>query len=292
MGADGTVSWAELLAETEARLRGVDGDAARRHARWLCEEASGWEGAELDDHLDDPATVRGVAHLDAMVARRVEGEPIQYVLGHWPFRTLDLAVDRRVLIPRPETEQVVEVALAEVDRSASGELVVVDLGTGSGAIGLAVAVERVRTAVWLTDVDADAMAVARANLAGVGRAATRVRVAHGSWFEALPGELRGGIDVVVSNPPYVAEDDEVDQVVGEWEPARALWAPDGGLADVRVIVEQAVEWLVPGGSLVVEIGSAQGERAHDLAVGAGYAEVEVLSDLSGRDRVLRARRRA
>ncbi len=226
-----------------------------------------------------------------MVARRSRGEPIQYVLGHWPFRTLDLAVDRRVLIPRPETEQVVEVALAEVDRSASAGPVVVDLGTGSGAIGLAVAVERVRTAVWLTELDPDAMSVARANLAGVGRAATRVRIAEGSWFDPLPPELRGAIDVVVSNPPYVAEGDEVDAVVGEWEPARALWAADDGLAEVRRIVAEAVEWLVPGGSLVVEIGSAQGERARDLAVDAGYDDVEVLPDLSGRDRVLRARRR-
>jgi len=292
MGTGGTVSWGELLAETEARLRAVDGEASRRHARWLCEEASGREGAELDGHLGDAATVRGVAHLDAMVARRLEGEPIQYVLGHWPFRALDLAVDRRVLIPRPETEQVVEVALGEVDRADVPESIVVDLGTGSGAIGLSVAVERRRTVVWMTDVDAGALALARANLAGIGPAATRVSIAEGSWFEALPGDLRGQIDVIVSNPPYVAEDDEVDDTVATWEPSGALWAADGGLEHIRHLVTGALEWLTPDGSLVVEIGAAQGPRARELGEAAGYAEVDVLADLTGRDRVLRARRRA
>jgi release factor glutamine methyltransferase len=292
MGVDGTVTWGELLAETEARLAAVDGDAARRHARWLCEEASGREGAQLDAHLGDPATVRGVAHLDSMVARRLEGEPIQYVLGHWPFRTLDLAVDPRVLIPRPETEQVVEVALAEVDRAGVEDTVVVDMGTGSGAIGLSIAVERRRSTVWMTDVDPRAVAVARANLAGIGRAATRVTIGEGSWFEALPSELHNGIHVLVSNPPYVAEHDDVDAVVGEWEPAGALWARDDGLEHVAHLLAGARDWLVPGGSIVVEIGAAQGSRARELASAAGYVEVDVLPDLSGRDRVLRARRPA
>ena len=125
VGIEGTVTWRELLAETEGRLLGgrfTAGDA-EREARWIVEEASGFEGAELAAGLNEPATERGVARLDAMVARRLAGEPLQYVLGHWPFRTLDLLVDRRVLIPRPETEQVVEHALRELDaRPAAGLL--------------------------------------------------------------------------------------------------------------------------------------------------------------------------
>ena len=113
---DGTVSWRELWAETTERLDRAGIAQASLEARWIIEEASGAEGSDFHAGLDVLATVRGVAHLDAMVARRVSGEPIQYVLGHWAFRHLDLLVDRRVLIPRPETEQVVEIALAILDR--------------------------------------------------------------------------------------------------------------------------------------------------------------------------------
>ena len=143
--------------------------------------------------LDDPLTEGAMARYDDMVARRAAGEPLQYVLGHWGFRHLDLMVNRRVLIPRPETEQVVEVALAELDRLGGRDVptTVVDLGTGSGAIALAVATERVRTTVWATDASEAALAVARANLAGVGRAGARVTMVAGDWFGALPAELRG-----------------------------------------------------------------------------------------------------
>ncbi len=172
----------------------------RAAARWLCEEAGSFDGDELLTALDEPATQRMVAHLDAMVARYRSGEPLQYALGRWAFRRLDVMVDRRVLIPRPETEVLVEVALAALDRRAA---TLVDLGTGSGAIGLALASELplTGTTVWLTDVSTDALDVARANLAGIGRAAANVRVAEGEWFDALPEDLRGTLDLVVSNPP-------------------------------------------------------------------------------------------
>src|SRR5438105_5970876 len=143
-----------------------------------------------------------------MVARRAAGEPLQYVLGRWAFRTLDLMVDRRVLIPRPETEQVVEVALAEARRLHAR--IAADLGTGSGAIALSLAAELPGVDVWATDVSADALAVARANLAGIGTfAAARVRIQEGDWFGALPPELRGRLDIVVSNPPYIGDDESL-----------------------------------------------------------------------------------
>src|SRR5690606_36499299 len=146
-----TVSWRELLREAEARLErtGVPGADARR----LVEEASGLEGAELVLGLDRPATVRGVARLDAMVARRCSGEPLQYVLGSWGFRGVDLFLDPRVLIPRPETERLVEVALDEIARRARNgrRAVVADLGTGSGAIAAAIVTERKDVEVWATD---------------------------------------------------------------------------------------------------------------------------------------------
>src|SRR5690606_8291102 len=137
--------------------------------------------------LDELVTVGGVSRLDAMVARRLAGEPVQYVLGSWAFRTLDLLCDPRVLIPRPETEQVVGHALDVLDRIRRSRAdrhrpVVVDLGSGSGAIGLSIVAERPGTEAWLTDASPDAVAVTRANLAGLGMAGSTVHVVEGSWF--------------------------------------------------------------------------------------------------------------
>jgi release factor glutamine methyltransferase len=229
-----------------------------------------------------------------MLARRRDGEPIQYVLGHWSFRTLDLAVDRRVLIPRPETEQVVEAALTELDRRGGRdrETVVADLGTGSGAIALSVCVERPRSTVWAVERSAAAAAVARANIAGLGRSAARVRLAEGSWFDALPAELAGRLDLVVSNPPYVATTEPLDPQVGDWEPVDALFAGPDGLADVRELLGAAAGWLAPGAAVVVELDPRQADAAAELAAASGLVDVAVGSDLSRRPRWLRARRRA
>jgi release factor glutamine methyltransferase len=261
-------------------------------ARWLVEEASGYEGPALAQVLDQVAPRLGVARFDAMLARREQGEPVQYVLGRWAFRRLDLFVDRRVLIPRPETELVAGAALDELDRVRAGRpvpAVVADLGTGSGAIGLSVAVERPGVEVWLTDCSEDALAVARANLAGVGPAATAVRLAAGSWFEALPAELAGTLAVVVSNPPYVAEGEALADSVAGWEPAEALFSGPSGLEHLSALVAGAGRWLVPGGALVLEMAPHQAEPVARAAAGR-FAEVEVRPDLAGKDRVLVARR--
>ncbi|SVD04770.1 uncharacterized protein METZ01_LOCUS357624, partial [marine metagenome] len=237
-----------VLAETESRLVGSGHDRATavREARWIVEEASGSTSVA---ELEVLATVRGMAYHEAMVERRLGGEPLQYVLGRWPFRTLDLMVDRRVLIPRPETEVVVGLVLDEVDRLAAERdpvvepVLVADLGTGSGAIGLSVAVERVGTQVWCTDVSPDALAVARANCAGLGCPAQRVAVAEGSWFDALPVDLRGRFEVITSNPPYVAADEHLPAEVLDWEPGGALFSDDQGMADLQVLVDGAWDWL-------------------------------------------------
>src|SRR4051794_36829910 len=166
------VTWRDVLAADVVALTRSGVASADPEARWLVGEAAGLEGAALVAHLDDSVTERSLAYHDDMLSRRLDGEPIQYVLGRWAFRTLDLAVDRRALIPRPETEQVVEVALAELDRVGGTERTarVVDLGTGTGAIALSIAVERPRTEVVATDVSGDALALARANVAGLGGA--------------------------------------------------------------------------------------------------------------------------
>lgn len=293
---DGTVPWRALLAEAVATLERGGVEGAEVDARRIVEEATGHDGAALLAHLDDLATVRGVAALDRMVERRLAGEPLQYVLGRWGFRTLDLMVDERVLIPRPETEGVVDHVLAELARRRDAAAdtsaivpVVVDLGCGSGAIGLAVAAEWRGAEVHLVDVSADALAVARANLAGLGVAGSSVTVHEGSWFAPLPPDRAGRIDVVVANPPYVAADEELPPVVADWEPVGALVSGPTGLEAVEAIVAEVGDWLVPGGLLVVEIGATQGAAATAVAEAAGLVDIEVRPDLAGRDRALVAR---
>ena len=279
-------TWREVLEDTTAAL------GSPREARWLAEEASGLSGADLV--LAGPVTARCGAYLSQMVSRRLAGEPLQYVLGRWGFRSLDLMVDRRVLIPRPETEQVVEWALAELggvlaSRPPRHRPLVADMGTGSGAIALSVASETVAE-VWATDVSADALDVARANLAGIGTfAATRVRMVSGSWWDALPEALRGRLDLIVSNPPYVTAGEELPQEVAAFEPAVALRAGTDGLDALRVILGSAGEWLAPSGAVVVEMAPSQVVPVRALALDGGAREVEVRSDLTGRDRAVVAR---
>jgi release factor glutamine methyltransferase len=284
-----TITLRAVLAEAEARVGAVD-------ARRIVERASGHEGAELTLQLDRPITQREMAFFDRMLERRAAGEPLQYVLGSWTFRTLDLFLDRRVLIPRPETEVVAGVAMRELDRALAarggGHGRVADLGTGSGAIALSIAVERPGTDVWATDVSADALEIARANLAGIGRPGRRVALAEGDWFDALPGELRATLDVVVSNPPYVAAHEPLPDEVREWEPPGALVPGPTGLEAYERIVAAAPDWLAPHGSLVLEIGATQAADVCALVTAAGLAEVEVHRDLAERERVVVARRGA
>lgn len=276
------VTWRALLGQAWARLgSGTD-------ARRIVERASGFEGASHHLHIDDAVTVRAAAHFEQMVQRRAAGEPLQYVLGAWAFRALDLYVDNRVLIPRPETETVVEVALAELGRIAPRSPVAVDLGTGSGAIALSLAREVPGVEVWGVDRSPEALAVARANLAGLGRAGTAVRLAEGSWFAALPPILRGSIHVVVSNPPYVGEGevDDLPPEVSQWEPLAALVAGPTGLEQIEAIVAEAPTWLARPGALVVEIAPHQRQAAIGLALEAGFPHADVRPDVTGRARVL------
>ena len=288
-----STTWRRLQGWAADELGAAGVEVPEREARWMVEEASGHEGEEFLEVVDTEPVERARARLESMVARRCGGEPLQYVLGRWAFRGLDLMVDRRVLVPRPETESVVDAALGEVDRllaaDPGAEVLVVDLGTGSGAIALAVAAERVRTRVWATDRSEDALVVATANLGGLGRAAARVRIARGSWFEALEDDLRGRVGVVVSNPPYVDPAASLPTEVVDWEPHAALFAEDRGRADLEVLIAGAGAWLRDDGALVCELSPEQAPWALDLARGS-FGEVGVLPDLAGRERTLVARR--
>ena len=278
-----TVSWREMLATTVQQL----GNA--QEARWLCEHASGMDASEFSAEQDQLVTVACAKSLDSMVRNRLSGVPLQYVMKRWAFRHLDVMVDERVLIPRPETEQVVQTALDIARKIGSNvALRVVDLGTGSGVIGLSMAFELGADAahVWLTDASVDALDVARANMVGIGRAAANVRVAHGSWWNALPQDIAGLIDIAICNPPYIAHSDsEVAPDVHLYEPHSALYAHDNGLADLRTVIEGASTWVKKSGWLVLEIGYQQGADVLAMMSASGFVGAEIKQDLSGRDRI-------
>ena len=295
VSTDEAVCWRSLLNEARQRLAATGGvDSPDVDARRIVEAAAGAVPAKFESVLDEPATNRAAAWFHSMLERRGSGEPLQYVVGSWGFRSLDLMVDRRVLIPRPETEVVAGWAADEVaSRSAAAgrdrEVIVADLGTGSGAIALSVAVECSSARVYATDVSADALAVASANLAGLGRPAARVTLHEGDWFEALPGALRGSIDVGVSNPPYIGTGEELPEVVSDWEPAVALWSGPTGREAVERVVDGASEWLCPGGALIMEVASHRAQESATLVSGAGFGDVRVERDMAGLERVVMGR---
>jgi release factor glutamine methyltransferase len=298
-------TWRQLLGKTIEVL----GEPAA--ARWLLEQASGLSAARLITDLDDEAPPAAVERLSSMLQRCASGEPLQYVLGHWGFRELDVLVDRRVLVPRPETEFVVGIALLELDRATllanrareltvvpreptgGAELLVADLGTGSGVIALSVVTEREGVRVVASERDQDALDVARANLAALGAGmAARVLLCQGDWYQALPIDLMGRFDMIVTNPPYVAQDEwgGLEAKVRDYEPYGALVPGPTGLEAIEEIVAGAPTWLNSTGVLVVELAPCQAQAATALAKGAGLCEVRVESDLVGRPRALVARR--
>jgi release factor glutamine methyltransferase len=216
------------------------------------------------------------AELERLTARREQREPLAYVLGEWGFRRLVLAVDPRVLVPRPETEVVVERCLAILAGITSPR--VLDVGTGSGAIALAIADEHPGAEVTGIDASADALAVARENSVRTGRA---VELLEHDLFDGLPA---GPWDIVVSNPPYTRPSD-VERLmpeVREWEPRLAL-VGDG---ETEAIARDAVRVLRRGGALVLEVADGDAERVATLVREVGYAEVAATPDLTGRDRVV------
>jgi release factor glutamine methyltransferase len=266
-----------------------------REARWIVEEAT-----QRVSRPDDAAGIEEMAR--DLAERRRRGEPLQHVFGHWSFRTLDVFVDKRALVPRPETEVVVEVALDELRRLAAAAparcLQIADLGTGSGVIALAVAAELETTGViHATDRSEAALALAAANVRRVAGSITSdarmaIELHQGAWFDALPDHLAGSLDLVVSNPPYVSEKEwsELEPVVRGHDPKEALVAGPTGLECLEHLVTTAPRWLSAEGSLVLEIAPSQRERVLELAGRARLGTAQVREDLAGRPRVLLARR--
>lgn len=253
-------------------------------ARLLIAHALGMERAWLMGHIDDPLDLASVERARALLGRRRAGEPIAYILGRREFHGLDLTVTADVLIPRPETELLVDLALERIgDQSRR----VLDLATGSGAIAIAIACGAPRAEVWATDASSAALAVARANAA---RHAPRVHIVESDWFAALSGER---FDLVATNPPYVAADDpHLAQGDVRFEPRAALVGGADGLDCIRRIVDEAREHLTAGGWLLFEHGHDQAQASRRLLEDAGYLEAASWLDLAGIPRVSGGRCRA
>ena len=235
--------------------------------------------ARFRSHPEDVAAESARSRYLELIERRERGEPLAYIVGYRDFWTLTLAVSPAVLVPRPETELLVERALALCDVPGAR---VVDLGTGSGAIALAIASERARWHVTATDVSAEALAVARANAASHGL--TRVEFLQGSWFEPLAGRR---FDVVVSNPPYIgADESEMESPALRFEPRGALTpAAPNALACLHQIIQSAPPHLEPGGWLLLEHGSTQAPEVVRALVERGFRHVRSHRDLAGHERM-------
>ncbi len=286
-------TWDYLRREVKDRLEAGGFVGGGQEAQWLVEEVSGMNSAELIASAKTFASVRAIEQLNTLLERRLIGEPLQYVLGSWSFRGIDLMVDRRVLIPRPETETLVGLALIEAQRMGlqPGE-VVVDLGTGSGAIAIGLAAQLFEVAIWATDVDPRALEVARANVAARGRMSAGIQIVQGSWFDALPHELSGKVRLVVSNPPYIAEDEipELPPEVIDYEPFSALVSGPTGSEHIETILLTAQEWLTDDGVVLVELDPRRAKQTHTYALSVGFAGAVIENDLTGQPRVLIARR--
>ena len=269
----------EVLRRSTDHLAARGSGRPRLEAERLLAHALGLERVELYMHLDRPLSVAELDDARALVRRRADGEPLQYVLGEWGFRRLTLRVDGRALIPRPETETLVERCLTLLDGDDAPR--VLDVGAGSGAVALALADEHPGARVTAIDVSEDALSLARENAERTGIV---VELLHHDLFAGLPGD---GWDLVVSNPPYV-RDDELASLASEvldWEPALALF--DRG--HTEALVREATQALRPGGALAIETHEDGASGVAALLDREGYVAVRTTKDLAGRDRVVEGR---
>lgn len=269
---------AAALRQAQVQLAAIG--SARLDAELLLAQVMGCARSRLHSRPETLLSQVQRQAFDQLLQRRQSGEPLAYLLGEQDFWSLTLSVTPAVLVPRPDTELLVEVALS---LGAPGEpWRVADLGTGSGAIILALASERPAWQFYATDQSADALAVAQANAQRLGL--DRVQWYRGSWCHALPAELR--LHCIVSNPPYIDAADAHLQGDGlRHEPRQALVAEAAGLADLRVIIHQAPARLLPGGFLLLEHGYNQAPAVRQMLQAAGFETVQSRRDLAGHERV-------
>ena len=281
----------ELIRITGEYLEGKDVDSARLNAERLLADVLGLSRMELYIQYDRPVLGHELEQYRELVRRRAGGEPLQAILGETEFYSRTFKVEPGVFIPRPETERLVETAtglLAPEDRRLLAP-VALEIGCGSGVIGVSLALEVPRLVVWATDIDPKAVELTRRNARTHGVDA-RLNILQGSRFDPLPDHLRGGVDLLVSNPPYVRRGDmaELQREVADHDPPAALDGGEDGLDFYHALAAGLGRWLRPGGAVAVEIGADQGEDVMEILAASGAASPEVLQDYAGRDRVVTA----
>jgi release factor glutamine methyltransferase len=278
----------EALSRARSRLRAAEISSADLDAAVLLGSVLGVERATLYAHPERALTPEAQAAFDALIARRLQGEPVAYLTGHKEFMGLDFLVDCRALIPRPETELLVEMALAEVRRrgeAALADLRVVDIGTGSGAIAIALAVLEPRLPlIYATDISAEALALAAENARQLG-VESRVCLLQGDLLEPLPEP----VDLLVANLPYVADNERevLAPDVRDYEPHLALFGAEDGLGHIRRLLASAPPRLKPGAVILLEFGYNQRARLAEIILSAlPGAQVRFISDYAGWDRLV------
>lgn len=275
----------ELLRRTTAWFQQVGIPSARLDAEVLLAHTLGLDRLRLYTSFDRPLTAVEVDTFRERVRRRGRHEPIAYIVGEREFFSRPFAVDSRVLIPRPETEELVESVIARLPPPEDSPLVVLDWGAGSGVIAATLLLERPDLRALAVDLSKDALAVARANAERHG-VADRVGFVHGSGFDRVPDRFVGTLAAIVANPPYVAESERaaMRRDVLDWEPEGALFPGPDSVFWYRRIAADAPRWLRPGGLLAFEIGHTQGAAVASLCEAAGLTGAQVCKDLAGLDR--------
>jgi len=274
----------ELITRTTEFLAAREVESPRLNAELLVGHVLGLPRMQLYLQFERPLTEPELAKLRPLVKRRGAREPLQYLLGETEFFHVKLRVDRRALIPRPETELLCELITQQLPAPPA---TILDLGTGGGAIALALAAFYPAAVVTALDASADALALAQENAAALGVAA-RVRFLRSDWFAALESDAR--FELIAANPPYLS-DAELAAAAPEvraHEPRTALAAREGGVAELRRILAAAPEFLAPGGLLALETGVNQHEILRAAAAAAGWTRVESRRDLNDRERYLLA----
>jgi release factor glutamine methyltransferase len=281
------LSWTirRVLAWTTERFRKGGLESARLDAELLLAHTLATDRLHLYCDLDKPLAPPELSRFRDQIRRRLQGEPVAYLTGRREFWSLPLAVDGSVLVPRPETELLVEVALSRVE--GHEEVLLVDVGAGSGAVAIALAHELPRARVFAIEKDESALSLSRQNLEQQGKG---IILLEGDLLQPLPLEVIP--DLVVANLPYIpsAEIERLSVEVRRWEPRIALDGGPDGLEIIRRLIPQAEERLTPGGWLALEMGHDQGDRVRELLLEHGFIEIEVHQDLQGLDRVVVARK--
>ncbi len=279
--------YAQAAAEGERLLNAAAVPEARCDARLLLEYVCGTDASAL---YRDPGRLLSEEEKERyrkLLERRQKREPLQYITGRQYFYGLEFEVNSAVLVPRPDTEVLVECVLEKV--KDAGRLL--DLCTGSGCIPVSLLKKGTFTEAFASDLSAEALCTAKAN-AGKHGLTRRLHFYEGDLFDALPGELKGSIDVLTANPPYI-ESAEIPQLmpeVAEYEPQMALDGGEDGLVFYRRIIKEAADWLVPGGRIFMEIGCGQGAAVSALLTEAGFTETGIRKDYASLDRVVYGRR--